>query len=86
MKPSCWPSLTRLITGSDAYAEGEATLQARVDYAQERLRLFYVGITRARRELVITWNMGRFWQKGREFENQPARPLVTLGEYAAREL
>ncbi len=77
--------LDAAVTGS-AYAEGDATLQARVAYAQERLRLFYVGITRARRELVITWNMGRFWQKGREFENQPAVPLVTLGEYAAREL
>jgi DNA helicase-2/ATP-dependent DNA helicase PcrA len=69
-----------------SYEEGDATLQARIEYAQERLRLLYVGITRARRELVITWNMGRFWQKGREFENQPAVPLIMLGEYAAREL
>ena len=69
-----------------AYVEGDATLEARVAYARERLRLLYVGITRARRELVITWNMGRYWQKGREFENQPAVPLMTLGEYVAREL
>ena len=39
--------------------EGLATQQARFDYASERLRLLYVGITRARRELVITWNSGR---------------------------
>lgn len=39
--------------------EGEATLEARVDYAAERLRLFFVGLTRARQELVITWNLGR---------------------------
>jgi DNA helicase-2/ATP-dependent DNA helicase PcrA len=77
--------LEAVVAGSE-YAEGDATLQARIAYAQERLRLLYVGITRARRELVITWNMGRFWQKGREFENQPAVPLVTLGEYQAREL
>lgn len=40
--------------------EGQGTQAARVDYSAERLRLFYVGITRARKELVITWNDGRF--------------------------
>jgi DNA helicase-2/ATP-dependent DNA helicase PcrA len=48
-----------------AYVEGAATLQARTDYAAERLRLLYVGITRAKKELVITWNSGR---------SQPDRP------------
>jgi DNA helicase-2/ATP-dependent DNA helicase PcrA len=33
-----------------------ATLASRVDYVKERLRLFYVGITRAKKELIITWN------------------------------
>ncbi len=41
------------------YVEGEATQRARLDYVRERLRLLYVGITRARRELIITWNTGR---------------------------
>ena len=41
------------------YAEGQATLAARADYVRERLRLFYVGITRAKCELVVTWNTGR---------------------------
>jgi DNA helicase-2/ATP-dependent DNA helicase PcrA len=41
------------------YQEGDATLQARLDYARERLRLLYVGITRARKELIITYNTGR---------------------------
>jgi DNA helicase-2/ATP-dependent DNA helicase PcrA len=40
-------------------ASGQATAQARIDYAAERLRLLYVGITRAKRELIITWNTGR---------------------------
>lgn len=40
-------------------AEGEATQQARLDYIRERLRLLYVGITRAKQELIITWNTGR---------------------------
>ncbi len=54
--------LEALPTREDApflYVEGEATRQARFDYAAERLRLLYVGITRARRELIITWNTGR---------------------------
>lgn len=54
------------------YREGQATQQARVDYVRERLRLFYVAITRARRELIITWNSGR---KG---DLQPALPFVAL--------
>jgi DNA helicase-2/ATP-dependent DNA helicase PcrA len=75
-----------VLVGRGSYVEGDATLDARLDYARERLRLLYVGITRARRELVVTWNVGRFWQKGREYENQPALPLVVLGEYVGREL
>jgi DNA helicase II / ATP-dependent DNA helicase PcrA len=43
----------------DWYEEGAATLASRVDYVKERLRLFYVGITRAKRELIVTWNTGR---------------------------
>ena len=54
------------------YAEGKATAAARLDYVEERLRLLYVGITRARKELVITWNTGR------QGNNQPAIPLVAL--------
>lgn len=57
------------------YQEGKATQAARLDYVRERLRLLYVGITRARKELVITWNTGR---KG---NLQPALPLVALQTY-----
>lgn len=59
----------------DWYAEGEASARARLDYVRERLRLLYVGITRAKRELVITWNTGR---KG---EMQPAVPFVALESF-----
>jgi DNA helicase II / ATP-dependent DNA helicase PcrA len=38
---------------------GIATLEARRKYCAERLRLLFVGITRARKELVITWNTGK---------------------------
>jgi DNA helicase-2/ATP-dependent DNA helicase PcrA len=41
------------------YEEGEATQTARLEYIRERLRLFYVAITRARVELIVTWNTGR---------------------------
>ena len=59
-----------------AYSEGEASAQARLDYAAERLRLLYVGITRAKRKLIITWNIGRFHQQG--YVQQPAQPLLAL--------
>ena len=58
------------------YVEGEATGEARIEYAAERLRLLYVGITRAKRDLIITWNMGRYWNEGRQ--NQPAAALIAL--------
>jgi len=57
------------------YQEGIATQVARLDYVRERLRLLFVGITRARKEMVITWNTGR---KG---DLQPAMPLVALQAY-----
>jgi len=41
------------------YTQGEATSKARIDFCAERLRLLYVAITRAKQELVITWNTGR---------------------------
>jgi DNA helicase-2/ATP-dependent DNA helicase PcrA len=43
----------------DWYEEGKATFESRLGYIKERLRLFYVGITRAKRELIVTWNSGR---------------------------
>jgi DNA helicase-2/ATP-dependent DNA helicase PcrA len=57
------------------YEEGAATQQARLDYVAERLRLLYVGITRAKKELVITWNSGR------QGSLQPAIPFVALQNY-----
>lgn len=63
--------LKSLSTG-EPYREGEATEQARIEYCSERLRLLYVGITRAKRELIVTWNTGK---KNDLF---PARPLAYL--------
>ncbi|HEX9091025.1 MAG TPA: 3'-5' exonuclease, partial [Anaerolineales bacterium] len=57
------------------YEEGKPTQEARLDYARERLRLLYVGITRAKKELVITCNSGR---RG---ESQPSIPLTELYSY-----
>jgi DNA helicase-2/ATP-dependent DNA helicase PcrA len=39
--------------------EGFASKSARLEYIRERLRLLYVSITRAKKELIITWNTGR---------------------------
>lgn len=41
------------------YEEGAATMRSRLDYVKERLRLLYVGITRAKKDLIVTWNSGR---------------------------
>jgi DNA helicase-2/ATP-dependent DNA helicase PcrA len=57
--------------------EGRATRLARQDYVAERLRLLYVGITRAKRDLVVSWNTGR--RRGDKL--QPAVPLVALQDY-----
>jgi DNA helicase-2/ATP-dependent DNA helicase PcrA len=61
------------LTNEQTYRQGQATYQARLDYVAERLRLLYVGITRARKELVLTWNTGR----SREAK-QMAVPLIAL--------
>lgn len=53
------------------YVEGEATRQARFEYVSERLRLLYVGITRARKALVVTCNEG-------QGQARPAAPLIVL--------
>ena len=70
--------LDALLPGDEAaeYVEGQASQQARLEYAGERLRLLYVGITRARKELTITWNSGR---PGRP--QQQAVPLIALGTF-----
>ncbi|PJF44642.1 MAG: hypothetical protein CUN55_02910 [Phototrophicales bacterium] len=62
------------------YKLGDASQQSRVEVAAERLRLLYVGITRARSELIITWNMGRYWDKGGQHVKQAALPLYHLCE------
>ncbi|MGD8397444.1 MAG: ATP-dependent helicase [Anaerolineae bacterium] len=58
------------------WVEGRATHQARLDYVRERLRLLYVGITRARKALIVTWNTGR-----RREKLQPAVALLALDDY-----
>ncbi|MCY3979681.1 MAG: ATP-dependent helicase [Chloroflexi bacterium] len=63
-----------------AYHEGAASLDARIDYAAERLRLLYVGITRARKALTITWNTGR----GASTEATPLVALRTFWEELRR--
>ena len=54
------------------YEEGRATVASRIDYVKERLRLFYVGVTRAKRELIVTWNSGR------QGDATPSLPMADL--------
>ena len=64
------------LTDQTGYIEGLATEEARHDLVRERLRLLFVGITRAKQELVITWNRGQQYQN--KPDNQPAVPFVAL--------
>jgi DNA helicase-2/ATP-dependent DNA helicase PcrA len=68
--------LTDLMVPDHTYDEGSATIAARHDYVAERLRLLYVGITRAKRELVITGNTGRSNRRA-----VPAVPFIALRTY-----
>ena len=62
------------------YEEGAETHKARLDYVRERLRLLYVGITRAKKELVITWNTGR------QGDLQPAVSLLALQSFWEKQI
>ena len=59
------------------YQEGNATRRARQEYAAERLRLLYVAITRARKDLIITWNTGRKGDRGEALPISALRSLST---------
>jgi ATP-dependent exoDNAse (exonuclease V) beta subunit len=50
-----------------------SSLEARQEFIRERLRLLFVGVTRARRWLTATWNTGRLSNK-----NVPAAGFVAL--------
>ena len=66
--------LKQLVSG-EAYGWhelGDASAESRLEYSSERLRLLFVGITRAKKELVLTWNTGR---RG---DLQQALPFVAL--------
>jgi DNA helicase-2/ATP-dependent DNA helicase PcrA len=70
--------LRQLKMGSlDDYVPGEATAKSRLAIASERLRLLYVGITRAQRELILTYNTGR----SERDPNDPALAFQALSSY-----
>jgi DNA helicase-2/ATP-dependent DNA helicase PcrA len=74
--------LRQLHSGSlDDYVLGQATERARIALAAERLRLLYVGITRARRELILTYNTGRNPERD---PNQPALAFTALSNFVAK--
>jgi DNA helicase-2/ATP-dependent DNA helicase PcrA len=58
---------------------GEATRDARRKYCAERLRLLFVGITRAKKELLITWNSGK---RG---DQMLSIPVAELSDFMKRE-
>jgi DNA helicase-2/ATP-dependent DNA helicase PcrA len=64
------------LNNQEGYVEGLATTAAQLDLVKERIRLLFVGLTRARQELIVTWNTGQ--QYPNKLDNQPAIPFVTL--------
>ena len=80
MEAEALAQLRALETRSEdrAYVEGASTNQARLDFARERLRLLFVGITRARKELILVSNTGR---RGNA---RPAVALVALEDWWER--
>ncbi|CAN5823296.1 ATP-dependent helicase [soil metagenome] len=62
----------------DDFIPGRATEKARLAVAAERLRLLYVGITRARCELIMTYNVGRNPERD---PNQPALAFEALRQF-----
>lgn len=75
--------LTALVESNleDLYLEyGYATEKARLDYAAERIRLFFVGITRAKKELIITWNTGDTHHKNKKIAN-PSMTFLALSAF-----
>jgi DNA helicase-2/ATP-dependent DNA helicase PcrA len=68
------------LLGGKATVRGEATIKDRNTLVGERLRLLFVGITRAKKELVITCNNGM-----RE-KAVPAVAVTALAEYLSRQV
>jgi len=53
-------SLASLMVNQAGFTpEGDPAAEAHLDIAAERLRLLFVGITRAKKELILTWNTGK---------------------------
>jgi DNA helicase-2/ATP-dependent DNA helicase PcrA len=63
----------------DWYQPGKASLAARQEFIRERLRLLFVGVTRARCWLMATWNTGRPNKK-----NVPAEAFIAMLNYLER--
>jgi DNA helicase-2/ATP-dependent DNA helicase PcrA len=67
------------ITDQDNNDELTPTQKARLATASERLRVLFVGITRAKKEVILTWNTG---SRG---DCQPAQALLALDAITRQE-
>lgn len=58
--------------------------QANLDVIEEKLRLLYVGITRARKNLLLTCSKKTVFEDGYTREEEPSRPFLALKKYIER--
>ena len=59
-----------------AYVPGVATIIDRNDVSRERIRLFYVGMTRAKKSITTSYNTGRFQKQCEALASRELRRLL----------
>lgn len=59
-----------------AYVPGVATIMDRNDVSRERIRLLYVGMTRAKKSITTTYNTGRFQKQCEALASRELRRLL----------
>lgn len=60
-----------------AYEPGLATIIDRNDVSRERIRLLYVGITRAKKSITASYNTGRFLKQDEALASRELRKFLT---------
>lgn len=65
--------------------EMDPRTEANLEFIKERLRLLYVAITRARKNLLLTAHREFIYDNGGSRNVEPARPFIALAEFIRKE-